>query len=404
MIAVREDKSLLAFDAAFPRRDLVLHAEAMRGNFSEMLKTRVERCEIVRVKYRPQTSLRVLYRVETAAENSLFTARVFTGTHSAAEVYASGEAAFYSENLKTVFWKFPFDRKIKQLVKIAERSDGCELVAYAPEKCATFRYSNVVNEPFAYAKIFADAAEAERIFSVYKNLPKTEAELFPNAVCYSPKNQTLLVEAVKGARLADSDEKDLPDAFQIFGAAVARFHKLEPAENLTKFSRHQPKKISETLEIIKQILPAHFRQAENLARNLSAKLAFENEAKVTLHGDVHAKNAIMRGDGKLVLIDLDQTSVGSAASDIGSFLGGLFYKEITGEISADTRKILAENFLAGYEKIRELPSEKSLNRHTATAIFTERCGRAISRVRVEGLQNFAAILAAGEKILEGGTL
>lgn len=405
--AVSENKSLLAFDAVFPRRDEVLCGDAMRENFARLLKSPVERCEIARVKYRPQKSLRVLFRVKTGDETSLLTARMFSGTRGGevSEISKAGQQVFHDEKLKTVFWKFPFDRKISELEKIVgETNCRKEIVAYAPEKCATFRYFNRQNEPFAYAKIFADGAEAERIYSIYKDLPRAIEDLFPRAACFSPKNKTLLVEAVKGARLADLEAKNLSSAFYLFGAALARFHELKPSENLKEFSRHKPDKIFATLEIIKLALPGNFTKAEKLARNLTRNNEFNGEETVTLHGDVHAKNAILQPDGKLVLIDLDQVSIGNAASDIGSFLAGLFYKETTGEILAETRKTNIENFLAGYETVRALPNRKSLNWHTAAAIFTERCGRAISRFRKEGLENFARLLDLSDEILQGGKM
>jgi thiamine kinase-like enzyme len=405
MIAVRKDKSLLAFDAVFPQRDSVLCSNTMRENFSKLLKKRIDSCEIVRVKYRPQTSLRVLYNVKIADENSLFTARVFAENRSREVFQNTGNKAaiLHSEKLKTVFWKFPFDRQIKNLSSICENNSRHELVAYAPEKCATFRYLNDENEPFAYAKIFADPNEGERIFSVYKQLAKGADELFPNAVCYSNKDRMLLVEAISGARLADVENKNPSNSFQLFGAAVARFHNLKSPEDLKEFTRHKPEKITETLEIIKFALPAHFAQAANLARKLTRNFEFEPAEKVTLHGDVHSKNAIIQAGAKLTLIDLDQASFGNAASDIGSFLGGLFYKEITGEISAADRKNRTEKFLGGYGKARSLPSAKSVQWHTAAAIFTERGGRTINRFRAEGLKNFGAILVCGRQILEGET-
>lgn len=403
--AVAENKSLLAFDAVFPQRDEILNTDAMQGNFEKILKKQIESCEIMRVKYRPEISLRAIYKLDFGSESSIFSARIFSAENfgDALEKTKNQTNIFHDENLKTVFWKFPSDRKIKNLEKIVAEGKN-ELVAYAPEKCATFRYFNAKNEIFAYAKIFADESEGKRTFSIYQNLQSQNAELFPKAICYSAKKQTLFVEAVEGVRVADLDEKDLPSAFELFGESIARFHNLEPTGKLENFTRHDQEKIASTLEIVKKSRPENFEQIKDLAQKLAENFDCENAPKVTLHGDVHAKNAILQANGKLKLIDLDQASVGCAASDIGSFLSGLFYKECIGEISGKKRRILAENFLAGYEKIRALPDEKSLKIYTAKAILTERCGRAINRFRVEGLKNFAAILAVSEKIINGENL
>ncbi|MEZ5425070.1 MAG: aminoglycoside phosphotransferase family protein [Pyrinomonadaceae bacterium] len=412
-----ETEGFFAFDPAFPRRDDGLSVEAMGRSFGSALRTGIESCQLIRVKYRPETSLRALYRVETGDESHLLTARFFSGEGSARiyEELKTRTGVFHDQDLGAIFWKFPADRKIIHLNKISvgprkdlkgsgNLSAGGELVAYAPEKCATFRISNRAGEAITYAKIFADKKDSERIFSIYRDLPAGKGELFPQAVCYSPACQTLLIEAVRGKRLADLEEARLSGAFRKFGALIANFHQQKRPAGLPEFFRHKPEKISRTLKMIGKTMPSHFSRAEKLARKLNRLPEIKGQEDVVLHGDVHPKNAICREDGRLILIDLDQVGFGPPAADIGSFLAGLFYKELIGDITLERRKDLFGGFLAGYETVRPLPVEKAICRHTAAAIFTERCGRAINRYRVEGLQKFASLLDLGERVLEGGVL
>ncbi len=143
-------------------------------------------------------------------------------------------------------------------------------------------------------------------------------------------------------------------------------------------------------------------QAGKLCERLAA-FSHRKESAVSLQGDVHAKNAIWH-EGDLTLIDLDQVSIGEPGFDIGSFLAGLHYRECVGRLTVRLRKEISERFLAGYEDVRPLPPERSLRRHTAAALLAERGLRAISRVRVEGLENLSGILARSENILRGGDL
>jgi Ser/Thr protein kinase RdoA (MazF antagonist) len=123
--------------------------------------------------------------------------------------------------------------------------------------------------------------------------------------------------------------------------------------------------------------------------------------RVCLHGDVHPKNGILRGE-RLTLIDLDQCGTGDAAADLGSLLASLTYGRITSGASRTSTKSLGEAFLSGYESARALPARASLRWHTAAALLAERALRAVNRVRPEGLARLRELLAAAFDVLGEG--
>jgi aminoglycoside phosphotransferase (APT) family kinase protein len=66
-----------------------------------------------------------------------------------------------------------------------------------------------------------------------------------------------------------------------------------------------------------------------LADELSARWESQGDAPVCLHGDVHPKNGILRGDS-FTLIDIDRAAAGNPAVDLGSLLASISYNRLTG--------------------------------------------------------------------------
>ncbi len=423
MTPIAQKKNRLADDPFLPQRDLLLNVPEMTRRLAFLRQkwniSIADDCEITRSKYRFGDNLRVLYKLPCDANNIYIAARTYSET-SAKEIYENclQNAASYSpdfpvwfdEELNTVFWTFPNDRKIENLRVLTNipKSMMCfsgkkwtasRLVAYAPEKCATAQCLDETGKITAYAKVFA-GSEGRKIYEIYNYFRERNMRL-PRPLVYSETHHTLILEAVGGMRLADLQIENQGEIYEKFGAAIASLHQIAPPANLPRFTRLNPERVPRVLETIKKTCPELAFQAERLAKKLTGNIEPTDQPDVCLHGDVHAKNAIWN-DGKLTLIDLDQVSIGQAVSDVGSFLAGLHYKRCTGEIEKNNCKEIAGSFLTGYTQIRELPSEKSLSRQTATALFSERAARSVSRMRVEGLNHLSEILAASEKILDQG--
>lgn len=423
-------KILLAPDALVPQRDLLLDENAMRERLAKNIckygEADLKSCEIKRVKYRVGGNLRVLYEISCGDLSLLVAARTFDKNRGASVceestkngvAISSARPVFYDAELETVFWTFPNDRKLNNL-KILQTVPGnlaeiagrtwttSRVAAYAPEKGATAECLDAGGSTIAYAKVYADDA-GRNVYRTYdalgKVLPSVNNLRLPQAICYSEVHRALILEAVEGVRIADLGGENLSAGYQRLGEAIANLHKVAPPEFLPEFARLKPARIETALEIIKMARPDISRQTERFAKNLFDSFQISDEPTVCLHGDVHPKNVILNADG-LTLIDLDQASRGIAACDIGSFIASLFYRKCVGEISPEKREEYTNGFLAGYEKNRRLPNEKSLRWNTAAAIFNERVLRSINRVRREGLENLSELLTTGETVLSRGVL
>ncbi len=412
-------QSLLAPDANVPHRDALLDSKLIGHRLSIEFRRcgmpAIDECELARVKYRFDSSLRVLYDLRCAEQTVKVATRTFKAKRLAeirAQKRLNATADLYSlpdfldEELGTAFWVFPNDRKISNLSVLSSIPANLNIpgyiwttsrvVAYAPEKCATAECIGENEEVVAYAKVFSGDA-GRKIVGIYEYLHEMYV-LLPRVIRYSEFHRTLLLEAVKGTRLADL-EASSATIYRKLGSSIARLHQVRPHADFPRFNRLETNEMRSSLQTIMNVRPDVAVQAANLLEKISA-YSISDEPGVCLHGDVHPKNAIWN-DGALTLIDLDQVSTGPAAADIGSFLAGLQYRVCVGQMSPEHRADIAKNFLAGYAEIRPLPSGESLRRHTAAALFAERALRAITRVRLEGLENMSRILTAGENILMG---
>ncbi len=171
------------------------------------------------IKYRFGANLRVLYELRSGDLELKVVARTFPDGGGAevcersrlnATPNSSTQPVFFHEELQTVFWIFPNDRKISNLSvlshiprdlanfsgRIWARS---RIVAYAPEKCATAQCLDESGAILGYAKVFA-GNEGRRIVEIYKQLNEMNLRV-PRALSYSETHQTLILEAaLRGAR------------------------------------------------------------------------------------------------------------------------------------------------------------------------------------------------------------
>jgi len=182
--------------------------------------------------------------------------------------------------------------------------------------------------------------------------------------------------------------------------ALAALHSAPIPGQLPRFRRHDPDRLCNCARIIGMARPDVAIVADELNRELCSAIPAE-EPSVCLHGDVHPKNGIAL-NGRVTLIDLDQSAVGPAAADLGSMLALLYYNCRIGLITRRRERELASAFLDGYAGSRQLPTQTSLGWHTAAALLSERALRSVNRLRPEGLHHLSRLLNDAREILRTG--
>jgi predicted glycosyltransferase len=409
----------LAPDAGLPQRDELLDAGRLAPRLDATLGAEgpagVARVEVTRVKYRVGRSMTLALRVHLDGAVETVAARAF-GEGNAARNFArarrvatDGQGRLrpvtYAEDLETVFWVFPHDRRIESLALLRapngdlERLVGARcaprLVAYAPEKAATARCVDERGRARAYVKVYADEGGA-RTAAIHRALAASAAPgrlRLPRALAYDGSRRALAIEPIAGDAATPGGLGEHPGGLTALGAALATLHHAAPPEGLDRLERTIPERLDGAAEAIGAVRPDVAAAAISLAGALVSSFD-DGEEQVCLHGDAHGKNAIL-GPGGAALIDLDQVALGPAAADLGSVLAGLRYRRCLGSLSAARERALRADLLRGYASVRGLPSERSLAWHTAAALLGERALRAVTRVRPAGLEKLGALLAAG---------
>ena len=412
----------LAQDCRLLQRDRLLDADYMARIFSHKLglggPSGIERCQVIRVAYRPGKSLRVAYRVQAEEHQFVIAGRaVPQGVDMAAyerqstvakEGWPSGPVACREAGI--LFWIFPSDRKIAHLglltdpqrlaSELGRQWVRCDLVTYAPEKCATVRCLGEQGDVSAYIKIYADA-RSETCCRTYLALPQNNGKsadaFFPTVGGHLPQHHLLLFEPLHGPRIADLQPHDMELGFRKLGAALGCLHQITAPPHLQEFQRTQPEQLRRAATTIGFVRP----ELEELAWSVCEQLCQtrdSSEGSAFLHGDVHAKNGILMGN-RVAIIDLDQAAIGLPAADLGSFLAALRYERLTGGLSESRERRLAQAFLDGYATRSQFPETDSLRWHTAAALLAERTMRAVTRLRAPGLLHLPELLNEARQVL-----
>jgi aminoglycoside phosphotransferase len=412
----------LAWDPALPQRDLLLDERKVANRLSELLcvdgPIAIGRCQKQRIKYRIGESLRVIYRVEVSGRNRIVAARM-----SATHCQSSSErglinfglrlrSTVHDSEFQSDFWLYPNDRKIEGLEALhripasfskigAADWVRSELVAYAPEKCATARCLDGRGTVIGYAKIYA-GDEGQRIFQTYSALTANLADTtclprIARALGYSKTHRLLLLEAIPGNRVADLKGAGLLRGLHNLGSMLALLHHCSPPKDIPRFKRLDVAQLQKAAKLISQARPDVTELAFRLSFDLCSRLPLDDDL-VCLHGDVHPKNGIVR-NGEVTLIDLDQAATGLPAADIGSLLAACRYCRCVGAISKSDEDAMIESFLVGYQSVRRLPDAESLRWHVAAALLGERALRSVNRIRPEGLLHLRALLSNAREIL-----
>jgi hypothetical protein len=160
--------ALLANDPALPQRDVLVDEDVMAQYLSRLIARYgdfdISHCERLRTKYRVGASLRVLYEVSGGGQSYRIAARAFPRSQQVTNTRTS-TPEIYAPELNTIFWVFPHDRKIKNLIVLSgipeelrdiEGREWVEsrIVGHVPEKSVTVRCLDHDNQIIAYAKIY----------------------------------------------------------------------------------------------------------------------------------------------------------------------------------------------------------------------------------------------------------
>lgn len=379
----------LAPDPVFAQRDALLDEDELRARLSFLLGESVDACARVRATYHPGRSLRLLLRV---SNDRLVSARAYAPGASRSRFEraraAAGENVLYDDDLATVFFLFPADRKLTALARLDTgswpRIPGAEalsyrLVAYAPERAATAVAEDARGCQVAYVKLHADGT-AGRTVMVHRAL-RAHGLQTPAVLAAWPALRAFAVEPAEGEHLDDT-------GWDAFGRALACLHSMAPVDRrrLTRLDVDSLRDAAATIAALRPDVTSAVRELEDALCSSVPRRA----PVVCVHGDAHPKNVVVDGE-HATLVDLDDVAGGPAAADVGGVLAGIRFDALLGRRDPSC----ADAFLYGYGS-HDL---EAVRWYTAAALLRERALRSITRLRAEGLERLHDVLAAAREEL-----
>ncbi|TMA45607.1 MAG: hypothetical protein E6J81_12350 [Deltaproteobacteria bacterium] len=418
---------LLAPDDVLPQRDRLLDPHAVAWRLAEASgMSKVSRCELLRTDYRFGRRLRVLHRERIGSRWRWVVGRAYpegqseeafrqaVATATPTPTRGQHRNVVHARALGAVFWTFPSDRKLIRLARelhelraLARRlggpGSGARVVGYKPEKSVVVELHDRRGRRLAYAKIYKEGL-GERARGIHTWLARQVSPDHPRLRLATPLVSTaaaepLVLEAITGRRIADLGGREACSGVARLGAALADFHSLTPPKGSSRFNRYDPERLAAAAELLAQACPRVAREARTLVDELG-RVEPSREPLACLHGDVHPKNGLLAGT-RVALIDLDKTSRGDAAVDLGSFLSLLSYERVLDRLAPADERARRRSFLEGYARVGSLPGPHTLRWHTAAALLAEQAMRTVRQIRTDALPRLDRLLADARRLLEG---
>jgi hypothetical protein len=313
---------------------------------------------------------------------------------------ADPRSVLFDEEINTVFWVFPQDRKLRGLRALTDPPPELrtvfgvpwtrgELVAYTPEKAATARCADARGATIGFAKVQGTddgRRSVATLRAVRREVPEDGPLRLPDVVAHLPERHLALYSPAPGRPLHQLDRSDVPEAMAALGAALSVLH-AQPTAGFAAFTRLDPEEVAAAGGLVGAARPDLGPDTDALVRTL-LRTAPPPAPRVLLHGDLHPKNVLVHDRG-VSLVDLDQAGAGPAAAELGGTLARLWCPRPGDGIDADTAEAAADALLSSYDRT---PSRNDLLWYAAAALLVERAARAIGRVDVAAINDLERVL------------
>jgi tRNA A-37 threonylcarbamoyl transferase component Bud32 len=460
------DLRLVPNDASLPYLARLLDSsyigERLRALCDGAQALTVSECEIERVKYRPRRACVVGYRLRlrdavSAAEYErrfalcMYPAGDAQARYENARVEAPSPgvgtgagslAVALLEDLHTLVWPFPRDRKLPLLALLADgawaagavlpelarqrwgaayrvRQNNHTIKSYFPEHTCTVSERMLLTPVYGigerlwtvFGKMRADDVGAES-FANMRALWDSDARRgglvsYAQPLAYDSAHRLLWQEGIEAATL-DSVLADAHSGQQLarVGVAVAALHTTPmacatslTADDIRANLQRAAEVLSATLGASKHSAPLLAAAARLHAELEPASAGIDFSANATLHGDLHSNNILLNA-AEVALIDVDRLRRGPALADLGSLIAELLYRACV------TRQVLpvhaVQAIISAYERsVPWLVNRQELAWFTAAALLHERAYRCVGSLKPGRMQALPRLIEVAERVLGG---
>lgn len=430
-------------DAKLPQLPLIVDPITMKRRLQAHLSPSsqerqpyvVHGCDIIQIRYKPQSSCMVSYRL--TIENTMtgetgeqiVCGRAFPDGQSTAHRDKAntrplvqprfGPPLIHLSDLEMVLWSFPNDRKIRNLPSVIEAvhntptfspdwlvsylgrewhigTTTSHVMHYVGEHTCTVRTLVELDQPTEgicrtltlFGKTYYDG-EGAQTDRVMRQLWESEARRsgrlkMAQPLTYDEPLKTLWQSGIPGTTLESCAAKNQPLPPLLVEAArgVAALH-------ATPLSHIRLVTVADLLEQLDRVTAMLIRcrpSCQSVLAPLSSRLQAQGQLipaspLATLHGDLHLKNLFLT-DGDVALIDLDNVCAGPPGLDLGSFFAGLHTWGMTNHVPPSRITSHTRTFLAAYNQQAPWKLEEAVVAwFTALTLVIERAYRSITRLK-----------------------
>ena len=369
-------------DAALVNRDprlaglsLLLDPEAMSQTLRQkMPQIEVEAVRATYVRYKPQTSCLVGYRLQTAVAEVDFYAKAYRlDAHDKLNkarlksnpVTPATLGISILDDVAVILYPFPNDHTLPILPRLVNPHARQQLLTrllpnqpqlwqaqlyplrYKPER----RYVGQLvaeNGDCAVLKAYT-VADFQRIDNNFKAFCSNGTVRLAQQAGRSSGHQLIALAWLPGQTLEQVSQSSSfePGVAQSVGAALAQLHGKNSAHLMQRFDARAA--LSAAVKSVTAVCPHLAEQVRKLAGQLTLDLLHMPNPHVPLHGDFSADQVLLTDTG-LVFLDFDRVARGDPAADLGSFIAQLEYDVLLGRLPAQLSAALQAGLVAGYRR------------------------------------------------------
>jgi hypothetical protein len=349
---------------------------------------------------------------------------------------AGAAAVTHLPEREMVVWAFPNDRKLHGLPALAApgplidaaaktawgpdwRIDEAEheLVHYVAEHTCTLRVRVRLEEigtgerrrATLYGKTYYndEGAEAfENMGWLWNSDARRSGRLrIARPICYQPEARVLWQMGIEGAPLIEyeSDRAAFPPLLEKAAGAIAALHRTDLPLARSRSLADRLESLRESQHRISIAAPALAGSVGRIVGRLVEQAPREaNRPVVPLHGDLHLKNFFVAGSD-VALIDLDNLHHGDPLAEIGSFLAGLYYRNLITEHPLAEAQQSTSRFIEAYRRrVEWAVPPRDLAWEIGVALILERASRCITRMKPGGFAILPSLIEAAGQFCQSG--
>ncbi|THJ24550.1 MAG: hypothetical protein CAF45_005090 [Nitrospira sp. CG24E] len=447
-------------DGLLPQLAEILNSAAMKGQLQERMfastgdreRFLIRFCEIVQIRYKPESSCMVSYRLEIEDAvtgnrgEQILCGRAYPQGRSQSQWEKAGAQALvqprfgnplvHLPELEMVLWSFPNDRKMHTLPDAIDPIHSTpeflpdwlalhlgtgwqvinaipRVVHYVGEHTCTVRTSvdlvhRSMNERrtmtiFGKTYYNGEGAETDRVMrQLWDSEARQSGRLaVAQPLWYDARLLTLWQLGIQGATLENcaTESQEFVPLLMEAARAIAALHAMPLSHIRSVTLPDLVAKLKSVTAMLIRRRPSCQPVLVPLVNRLIAQAeTIPLHPTATLHGDLHLKNLFLT-QNKVALIDLDNICEGPPCQDIGSFVAGLFTRALAKGTSPSQVASCAQTFIHQYSQLVPWQTDEPVVAwFTAVALVTERSSRCVTRLKEGRLAMVNSLIDLADRI------